>query len=478
MSQKTKCIIAFFITAILIVVSYFLGKGSIQKSVTSDISDDSLNNINIASYFPVEGNELIYATYNDKGEIYSTSNQIITSVEESENSKIYCVVEKVSAASGDTSRNVDFENDITYSVNANSIEQTKAINIGGTGFTNSNHVILLKNKHEWDMGDPDNTHCKITGINQTITTKVGKFANCIEILEEVKVNNNTISTQNYYAPNVGLVLIKYKENSNFIIFKELTNINSNKVAQNDTTESMQQQTDSNVGTSLDAYNNSLNPNTFNKNKNQLKLNLTDENGETFYVSINCKNGKVHNAADNFSDFCALEGDIIWDGNFTISYGKSENSTLPNEELINYISDKANDNHFTFNVNRNEVYIYKGNYLSLPNLLVVEQPETSELRTIQIYYIKSNKLIPVTFISNNGKNKYCDTYCQFFNQVSDNEIETSAYDNTEGIFYITKWNFNKSKGEFKEISNSKISNKDYENYVSAFYKKFNAAYHQD
>lgn len=203
------------------------------------ISQSTLNvtSINISDYFPIQADaQLTYNSCTEKGEVWNITNKTTSSIQTKGDSKICFVVEKTATTFKDSS-NINWENDITYTINQNSIIQTKSVNIGVTDITNTNPKTILLNKPEWKNKYDNKEDCKITGTNLTIATKAGEFSNCIEVTEEVDLSNEIISTKKYYAPKVGLVLTKLKDKSNFFVVEELVNIKSDTLTSNGSSQS-------------------------------------------------------------------------------------------------------------------------------------------------------------------------------------------------------------------------------------------------
>lgn len=225
--------IKLIIPLIFILLFTACSKETISKSTLN------VSNINISDYFPIQADEqLTYNSYTEKGEVLEITNKTTSSIQTKGDSKICFVVEKTTTTFKD-SPNINLENDITYTINQNSIIQTKSVNIGGTGITNTNPKTILLNKPEWKNKYDDKEDCKITGTNLTIATKAGEFSNCIEVTEEVGISDEIISSKKYYAPNVGLVQTKSKNTnaSNFYVAEELVTMKSNTLNSNSSSQS-------------------------------------------------------------------------------------------------------------------------------------------------------------------------------------------------------------------------------------------------
>lgn len=414
------------------------------------ISQSTLNasNINIADYFSTEDNvQLTYNSYTEKGEVICITNKTTSSIENKGDSKIYFVEEKTATTFKDSS-NVNFENHITYTINPNSIIQTKSVNIGVTGITNNNPKTILLDKPKWKNEYGDKEDCKITDINQTITTKAGTFSNCIEVTEEVDLSDEVACSKKYYAPKVGLILMKIKDKSSFSVFQELVSIKPDTLNSNNSSTTSKQS---------NSYKTASTDKT--ENNNIFAFTLTDDKEQIFNVNIYSDNGTITSATNSYG--AQQNGDKIWEGNFKISYGQSGDSDALNEELINYPSEE-NTNLFTFNVDRKPIFVVKNKYSNMPDLLLVTQYATSMHISAQIYYIKDNKLIPVYFNYANGTQaKYVYTCNNFFKQITENNFEISTYAN--GLYHVSSWNFNKETGEFKDISTREMTIEEYNNY---------------
>jgi hypothetical protein len=189
--------------------------------------------IDFRKYFPDNTKEIFtYNTYSDSSKaLFLTYDQTMEFVKNDGNSNIYKLVKKFTIP-GSNENDAKYTNYETYNVNSNNITMIYLIN-NCLGSVSNKPEIILSNSNKWSDRNNE-TSSRITGTGMKITTDAGEFKNCIEITSETKyTDGKTIYRKSYYAPNTGLVLVKYprdmnKDISGNMLTTELVNISPNR----------------------------------------------------------------------------------------------------------------------------------------------------------------------------------------------------------------------------------------------------------
>ncbi|MBU3130577.1 WG repeat-containing protein [Clostridium tagluense] len=154
---------------------------------------------------------------------------------------------------------------------------------------------------------------------------------------------------------------------------------------------------------------------------------------------------------------ASEGDIIYKGIIKIAYCKSDSSEV---KVVNKLSEWGE----TY-VSANLVKKIENKYEGEPDLLLLGQRGSCRESSAYMFYIHNDRMKQISFIySENERSEYSiisNTNDVFFRQTGVNTFESNNFN--EGIYYVITFEFNSGTGEFKKISEQKMTGEEFELY---------------
>ncbi|WP_157453711.1 hypothetical protein [Clostridium sartagoforme] len=274
---------------------------------------------------------------------------------------------------------------------------------------------------KWKSMIEEDGYYKIISTNETVNTKAGIFDKCIVVDEFIKTKNALYHMRKYYAPNVGRVLEEWYDGDVITSRIELESIE---------------------------YNNSSNKEVERSGESIFTGSMRDSNSEKYTIKIFSDNGTYE--VQESPSFIGNVGDIVLKGNLQINYNKEGTEDI--NKITIYLNDEKSN--FTLNLNTENFKIISNSKENEPDILIVTNPMSSNLMILQAYYIYNKQLEPILFDNSGHKSKYLNT-ATFIEQVSDNNFESSVYDNTNGLNYIYEWEFDSEKGVFTNKSSTEI-----------------------
>lgn len=187
--------------------------------------------------------------------------------------------------------------------------------------------------------------------------------------------------------------------------------------------------------------------------------LKDENGDFYNVYVYEVNSKKKIATfKNGAVWAgASEGEVLYTGNMKIAYSKAGSKDV--KVFHSYPRHEDGTEPKTINTSRKLIKKIETKYAGERDLLLIAEVLCSNASGINIYYINNGDLKQMQ-----GDLSTCNAYELFFRQVDANIFERSAYDNTEGFFYVMKNKFDFNTGAIKNISEDKMTIKEYEEYI--------------
>lgn len=187
--------------------------GCIAKS---ESTLDKISDYNLLNYLPSEpGNFREYLIYGTEKDAQFISRDYLNNI-----------IQVGSASDSTPVYTYDFDNTIFFTDEpSDMIEQKRTIEASENAIfelTKSGELAILKKQTKWER-DAE-SEIKLINTNVALTTKIGKFSNCIEVLETITYESmKGMQFKEYHCPNVGMVLTYYKtpDIKDFELYSEL-----------------------------------------------------------------------------------------------------------------------------------------------------------------------------------------------------------------------------------------------------------------
>lgn len=173
--------------------------------------------VDLTKYFPSRDITAIYYTFSPDGEAVFKEERIIT--KGSKSNRLDWIINSYVNKNGTFSSTGTLKG--IYEVGKNKVTSTETWG----GFNTGKKQIILSNEKSWARfpEDKNMVNTYLSGKIVTLTIEAGVFRDCLEVITETTFDKGTITTKDYYAPNIGYIvtLIKDIGDDDFISYREL-----------------------------------------------------------------------------------------------------------------------------------------------------------------------------------------------------------------------------------------------------------------
>jgi len=169
-----------------------------------------------------------------------------------------------------------------------------------------------------------------------------------------------------------------------------------------------------------------------------QLKGTDD--QIYTVSFGSDNRRVE-VTKNGSDAAAV-GDRVLHGSFFFSVASAGHPATPQRQVSPFVGSHQGD----FNLFRRLMYVVKSGTNSAPDILAIEQYDSSNINDLKLFFVDKGLVKPITFIRPNSKPGEAVPVSGglFFSRSG---YSTHFYRNDIGKTDFCDWTFDQRKGQF-------------------------------
>ena len=164
--------------------------------------------------------------------------------------------------------------------------------------------------------------------------------------------------------------------------------------------------------------------------------MRDAAGRSYALSMWAPNEKAMIVGPNDVYAGQNEGDVSTSGNYQVAL-RAKGQKKPIVQKIKLYG----DGNLSFNLNRNMIYVLKGQAKNQPDVLVVEQYGTSNGSLGVLYFVSQGSLQRLRYFED-GK-YWSDLYTFWSGNIQNDgafRFRSQAYDNSQGTTWNSTWIF--------------------------------------